>query len=369
MSLGPDAPLDPYAAKRDFSVTPEPSGADGNGGHEAADGRPRFVVHEHHARRLHWDLRLEHEGVLVSWAVPNGIPEDPRRNRRAVHVEDHPLSYIDFAGTIPVGQYGAGSVGIWDAGTYEVEKWEAAKVVVRFAGSRLRGRYALFRAGATERDWLIHRMDPPEDPHAVAIPVWLDPVAAREGPLPAGDDPEWVYELAWDGLSVIVRSEPGRIALLAGAEEDVTARFSELRPLNRALSSHAAILVGDIVALGSSGRPDPAALARRLAATGAAAQRRLANEHPVTLVLTDLLWLDGHSLVSLGFGERRERLEALGLDTAPEAAGRWHTSPLHRGDGSALLAAARRLGLSGLVARRLDAAAEAAARGAVRVRV
>ena len=373
MSPGPDSPLDAYAEKRDFAATPEPEAGE-VGGHGAAAEGLRFVVHEHHARRLHWDLRLERDGVLVSWAVPNGIPQDPRQNRKAVHVEDHPLSYIDFSGTIPVGQYGAGSVGIWDAGTYAVEKWEQAKVVVRFSGSRLQGRYALFRAGADERDWMIHRMDPPEDPRAGAIPDWLDPVPALAGPLPAGDDPEWVYELAWDGLSVIVHSEPGRIALLhrASAEtdpEDVTARFGELRPLNRSLSSHSAILVGDIVALGASGRPDPEVLARRVTAeAGAAALRRLAVEHPVTLVLTDLLWLDGHSLVPLGFGERRERLEALGLDTAPEAAGRWHTSPLHRGDGGALLAAARRLGLSGLVARRLDAPARSGVRGAVRIR-
>lgn len=123
---------------------------------------PRFVVQEHSARRLHWDLRLEHDGVAVSWAIPNGIPDDPKQNRKAIHTEDHPLEYLDFAGEIPAGEYGAGSVRIWDRGTYECHKWEEGKVVFSFAGERLSGRYALFRAGG-EKDWMIHRMDPPSE--------------------------------------------------------------------------------------------------------------------------------------------------------------------------------------------------------------
>ena len=121
-----------YRRKRDFEATPEPGGAAGEAG-EAA----RFVVHEHHARRLHWDLRLERGGVLVSWAVPKGIPTTPDRDHLAVHVEDHPLDYIDFAGEIPEGQYGAGEVKIWDSGTYETEKWSDREVMVILHGKRL----------------------------------------------------------------------------------------------------------------------------------------------------------------------------------------------------------------------------------------
>src|SRR2546430_3022390 len=112
--------LTEYERKRSFDKTPEPHG----GKRSKPAKRNRFVVHEHHARRLHWDLRLEHDGALASWAIPNGIPEDPKHNRKAVHVEDHPLDYIDFEGTIPEGNYGAGVVKVWDHGTYALEKWQ-----------------------------------------------------------------------------------------------------------------------------------------------------------------------------------------------------------------------------------------------------
>ncbi len=135
--------LGEYERRRDFEATPEPAPRK-----RAARGRaPRFVVQEHSARRLHWDLRLEHDGAAVSWAVPNGIPNDPSENRMAVHTEDHPLEYLDFEGEIPAGEYGAGTVRIWDRGTYECHKWEEGKIVFSLAGERLSGRYALFRAG------------------------------------------------------------------------------------------------------------------------------------------------------------------------------------------------------------------------------
>src|SRR5579875_3051784 len=135
--------LTAYRKKRDAARTPEPAGA------AAPDTRSggRFVIQEHHATRLHWDLRLERDGVLVSWAVPNGIPHDRRENRLAVHTEDHPLEYIDFPGEIPKGQYGAGTMTIWDTGSYETHKWAEDKVEVTFHGERLTGRYGLFPIG------------------------------------------------------------------------------------------------------------------------------------------------------------------------------------------------------------------------------
>src|SRR5450755_3497689 len=149
--------LDRYRAKRDFASTAEPAGADGRG----PDERRRFVVQEHHATRLHWDLRLERDGVLASWAIPNGIPAVPAENRLAVHTEDHPLEYIDFQGEIPKGEYGGGTMEIWDHGTYELYEWNDRKVEVTFHGERLSGRYGLFPIGSSsgsDQDWMIHRM-------------------------------------------------------------------------------------------------------------------------------------------------------------------------------------------------------------------
>jgi len=125
-----------YRSKRDFATTTEPAGDRGADGAAGA----RFVIQEHHATRLHWDLRLEHGGVLASWAIPNGIPPDPAENRLAVRTEDHPLEYLEFEGEIPKGEYGAGTMTVWDRGTFETHKWEERKVEVTFHGERLRGR-------------------------------------------------------------------------------------------------------------------------------------------------------------------------------------------------------------------------------------
>jgi bifunctional non-homologous end joining protein LigD len=118
------------------------------------------VIQEHHARRLHWDFRLERDGVLVSWALPKGLPEDPKTNRLAIRTEDHPVDYASFEGEIPPGQYGAGTVSIWDRGTYETEKWTDDEIKVVLHGSRVSARYVLIRIG--DDQWLMHRMDPPE---------------------------------------------------------------------------------------------------------------------------------------------------------------------------------------------------------------
>ena len=204
---GGSARLAEYGRKRSFAATPEPApGAeDGTGGDVA-----RFVVHEHHARRLHWDLRLERDGALASWAIPNGIPDDPKRNRKAVHVEDHPLEYLDFHGTIPAGNYGAGNVTVWDHGTYTTEKWRADEVIVVFDGERLHGRYVLFRAGRAEKDWMIHRMDPPVDPSAQEMPDFVAPMLAKLSGLPL-DEANWAFEVKWDGERAIAHSQPGSI--------------------------------------------------------------------------------------------------------------------------------------------------------------
>ena len=284
--------LGEYRSKRDFAATPEPAGA---GDAPPADA-PRFVVQEHDATRLHWDLRLEHDGALASWAVPNGIPEVPKENRLAVRTEDHPLEYLDFEGEIPRGSYGAGTMRIWDRGTYELEKWEPKKVMVTFHGERLRGRYALFQTRGN--DWMVHRMDPPEDPDREPMPERLVPMLARLADLP-GDEEHWGFEVKWDGIRAIAYAEPGRLRLESRNLNDITAQYPELHRLSRALASHSAVLDGEIVAFDEAGRPSFERMQQRMHLTNEAQIRRRARAVPVVYALFDLLYLDGHSLMGL----------------------------------------------------------------------
>lgn len=336
--------LSDYRAKRDFHETPEPTPTAAG---DEPPLRPRFVVQQHSAQRLHWDLRLEHEGALASWALPRGIPEDPRRNHKAVHTEDHPLEYLDFHGEIPAGSYGAGTMTIWDHGTYEVQKWRADEVIVVFHGERLSGRYALFRAGG-DRDWLIHRMDAPADPDAEPMPEQVAPMLARPGRLPAAED-GWAYEIKWDGVRALAYCRPGEVLLESRSQRDITRTYPELRALARVMGSRSALLDGEIVALDEAGRPSFSRLQERMHVESDSAARRRAERTPVVYMIFDLLYLEGHSLMKLSYDERRERLEALELHGAA-----WQTPAAHLGDGATLLAATARQGLEGLVAKRRD---------------
>jgi bifunctional non-homologous end joining protein LigD len=339
--------LETYRSKRSAQKTPEPMGEQEAPG----DGR-RFVIQEHHATRLHWDLRLEHDGVLVSFAIPNGLPEAPKDNRLAVHTEDHPLEYLEFEGEIPKGQYGAGTMRVWDRGTYEELKWEPRKIEVLLHGERAQGRYALFPIDKDEapKNWMIHRMDPPADAAAGApMPEKIVPMMARTATLPR-DDEQWAFEVKWDGVRAICHSEPGRMRLHSRNLLDITPRYPEVGRLNRALSHHRAILDGEIVALDGEGRPSFGALQRRMHVGSESTVRRLAKEAPVTYVIFDLLWLDGHSLMDLPYTERRARLAELELGDG----GRWRVPDYVVGHGEQLLAATSEQGLEGVIAKRLD---------------
>jgi bifunctional non-homologous end joining protein LigD len=337
--------LTSYRRKRDFKATPEPAG-----GKDGAGESARFVIQEHHATRLHWDLRLEHEGSLASWAVPNGIPDAPKDNRLAVRTEDHPLEYLDFHGVIPKGNYGAGKMTIWDRGTYELHKWEPRKVEITFHGEQLQGRYALFAIDKADppKDWMIHRMDAAADPTAEPMPEQIAPMLATSGPLPP-DDGRWAFEIKWDGVRAIALSEPGRLRFHSRNLNDITPRYPELSKLNRALSSHRAVLDGEVVAFDAEGRPSFSALQGRMHLTSESQIRRLAKSNPVSYVIFDLLWLDGHSLMREPYEARRERLAELELDGE-----RWQTPDYVAGHGAEVQEASRVQGLEGIVAKRLD---------------
>jgi bifunctional non-homologous end joining protein LigD len=364
VSPSPDR-LEPYRKKRDPAVTPEPvpTKAAVRGSKRATGRGPlRFVIQEHHARALHWDFRLEHDGVLVSWAVPKGLPVDPKTNHLAVHTEDHPLEYATFSGSIPSGEYGGGQVTVWDSGTYDEIKWSDREVMVVLHGKRVEGRYVLFATGPTGEsakktkagnrrgDWMVHRMDEAPADYEAA-PRDVEPMLAVAGALPT-DDAAWAYEFKWDGIRAIGYVDGGRLRLSSRNGNDLSGAFPELRALGEFLGSRPVVVDGEIVAFDDRGRPRFQLLQPRIHATDPAKARHLAASQPAVYVIFDLLYDDGHNLMAEPYARRRDRLEALGLEATKGSA--WTVSPRFAGPGSDIVAASQEQGLEGVVAKRLD---------------
>jgi bifunctional non-homologous end joining protein LigD len=344
--------LKTYADKRDFAKTPEPRGVKKRPKAKGA----RFVLQEHDATNLHWDLRLEHDGTAPSWALPRGIPEHPKENRLAVRTEDHPLEYLEFEGEIPEGEYGAGTMRVWDSGTYELEKWRDDEVIAVLHGERVHGRYALIHTKG--KNWLIHRMDPPADPAYEPMPDRIAPMKARTGDLPR-DDAAWGYEVKWDGIRAVMFSDHGHMNLQGRNFSDFTPRYPELRRLSRSLGALRLILDGEVVAFDDDGRPSFERLQTRMHLASDSAVRRRMGDVPVTYIIFDLLYMDGHSTCPLPYSERRRLLAELELE-GPY----WRTPAHHEGDGKALLEATEQLGVEGVVAKKLDSPYEPGKRSA-----
>ena len=313
-----------YERKRDPARTPEPFAAGRRRGRA-----PIFVVQRHDARRLHYDFRLERDGVLASWAVPKGVPLEPGMRALAVHVEDHPLDYASFEGEIPKGQYGAGSVEIWDHGTYElVDEKPDGGLTVRLHGKRLAGTWTLVPAklGGDSRNWLLIRPG-----HSAARNDYRAMLATLAEPLPSGGN--WTFEAKWDGYRALgyVRHGEGRLVSRNG--NDLTERFAGVaKALVKAVRSPNCVVDGEVCALDAQGRPSFSAMQQ-----GAAS---------LVYEVFDLLELDGIPLVDLPLNERRECLDAL---LAPSAA--VQLSGVF-GDGEALLEAAKAQGLEGVMAKK-----------------
>jgi len=362
-----DDKLADYRQRRDPAVTPEPvPSAQPRRGGRAAVGAPApriFVIQEHHARALHWDFRLERDGVLVSWAVPKGLPLDKKTNHLAVHTEDHPMEYASFAGKIPRGEYGGGNVILWDHGTYDELKWTDREVMVVLHGERVQGTYVLFATdgpnrgqksrGAKQaegRSWMVHRMD--DAPAGYAPPPRdLRPMLATLGDLPK-DDKAWAYEFKWDGVRALSYVDGGRIHVESRNGNDLTPSFPELRALGEQLGSVQVVLDGEVVAFDEAGRPRFQLLQTRIHASDPTKAKHLAAEQPIVYVIFDVLYADGASLMARPYVERRRRLEGLGLVTKNTE--HWTLSPQFAGPGSDVLAASKTQGLEGVVAKRLD---------------
>ena len=330
----PEPRLSEYERKRDAARTPEPFGA------RKRPAGPIFVVQRHDARRLHYDLRLERDGVLASWAVPKGIPLEPGEQHLAVHVEDHPLDYATFEGEIPKGQYGAGLVEIWDSGTYELldEKRDGG-LTVRLEGSRLNGVWALVpaRLSGDPKNWLVIRKREERSAAGRSASRGYAPMLATlvEKP-PAGEG--WLFEVKWDGYRALCRVAGGEAKLTSRRGNDLTERFRTVaKALEKAVKSPECVIDGEVCALDEQGR-----------ASFSAMQQDKADTRFV-LYAFDLLELDGEPLVERPLVERRAALERL-LD-------RRNTTVLLSEafeDGEALLEAAKEQKLEGIVAKRAD---------------
>ena len=332
--------LQAYRDKRDATRTPEPVPADPAAAGGSHDGGT-FVIQEHHARRLHWDFRLERDGVLVSWALPRGVPEDPTVNHLAVHTEDHPLEYGGFSGTIPRGEYGAGAVTIWDHGRYETVKWAPAEVKVNLHGQRVQGGYVLFQTKGNQ--WMIHRERAP-------LPAGLRPMLALSVTVPPPDHANWALEMKWDGVRALAFIERGKVRLMSRTERDITVAYPELAGLGNASAHKQLLLDGEVVVFGDDGWPEFEALQPRMHVTSAAQAKLLAGQTPVTYLIFDVLQLDGRPLLDLPYSQRRELLDELAL-TGPN----WQTPPwFPGGDFEAVRSVSREHGMEGLVAKRLD---------------
>jgi bifunctional non-homologous end joining protein LigD len=324
------ASLKDYERKRARGKTPEPF----EKGRKSKE--PIFVIQRHDARRLHYDFRLERDGALASWAVPKGVPLEPGQQHLAVHVEDHPLSYATFEGEIPAGNYGAGTVEIWDHGTYElVEEKANGGLTVRLHGERLDGLWTLVpaRLGGDPKNWLIVRKREAETTSQKPR-VYRPMLATLADRVPVGD--EWLHEVKWDGYRAIITISGGTAELASRNGNSLTARFDSVaRAVVQAVKTPDCVLDGEVCALDDEGRASFSAMQQ--------------GSGPLVLYVFDVLEVEGEPLIDLSLTERRVRLASL-LDR------RNRTVKLSEvfDDGEALLEAAREQGLEGVISKKAD---------------
>jgi len=335
-----DPELGEYLRKRVFG--PE-------GTTEPAPGRARgtgnsFVIHKHRATRLHYDVRLERDGALASWAVPRGLPTEPGDKRLAVRTEDHPIEYGSFEGTIPEGHYGAGEVRIFDDGWYEPLEWTDAKVTFRLHGRRYPG--LEFHFVKTRTDWLAFLASKQRAP-LIPSPPSFAPMLAEGGWKPF-DGEGWWFEPKFDGIRSITELATDRTRLVTRTGRDVSAQYPELHPVHELVNQVNAVLDAEIVAFDEEGRNSFEALQQRMNLTNEREIKRASQKIPVAMVAFDLLWLDGRDLTGLALQERRELLVSI-----CETDHRLQLVTHVEGEGKRFVRAARELGLEGVVAKKL----------------
>ncbi|MGO1538069.1 MAG: ATP-dependent DNA ligase [Leucobacter sp.] len=370
--------LSTYRSKRDQKKTPEPVPDDPPSA-RATD--PVFVIQRHEARRLHYDFRLEHDGVLVSWALPKGVPTTSKQNRLAVPTEDHPMEYRHFEGTIPKREYGAGKVEIWDAGSVEIEQWTDTKIVATLTGTKGGGlngkrRYALFRTkdDAAKPQWMIHLMQdqprtPPEDhskasqtqdTHESSLPSFSQttppkPMLATRGTeaeLAHLSEGDWAFEMKWDGMRALISWDSSRVRIRSRSGADVTVTYPELAGIGAKVVADTVILDGEIVAFDSNGAPSFSTLQKRMNLSQPRDVKRARALVGVSFLAFDVLEINGKDCTALPYRQRRELLTDL-IDEE-RGAGLISVPPAFDGDKDAAITASLEWGLEGVVAKRCE---------------
>ncbi len=385
------ARLEEYRRKRRFDRTPEPSGK------PPAPMESTFVVQKHAARRLHYDFRLAIDGMLKSWAVPKGPSLSSADKRLAVQTEDHPLEYADFEGKIPEGNYGAGTVMVWDRGTFHIEgQLDAGKQLARgeikfsLSGEKLRGSFVLVKLRHSEKgnEWLLikhkdsaecftwnilendgsvltgrtldeiaEELPPKHGPNPIrprelqgakksAMPAHVLPMLATliERPF---SHPDWLFEIKWDGVRAIARIADGRLTLRSRADIDITKQYPELASLSESLSVQQAIVDGEIVCLDAQGHSDFERLQERMHVR--VPSPKLVSQAPVSYYAFDLLYCDGYDLRGAPLAERKELLRRV---LHPRDAIRCSDHQVEHG--KELFELTREKGLEGIVGKRAD---------------
>jgi bifunctional non-homologous end joining protein LigD len=339
-----------YDEKRAFAKTPEPAGE------HLADVDPltapvgnQFVIQQHYATRLHHDVRLEMMNgdlpVLVSWAVPKGLPKRRGERHLAIHVEDHPIEYATFSGPIPQDEYGGGEVRIFDHGTYELVGRTKDRLTISLDGERLDGVWHLVHTGPKDGkdQWLAIMSEDRRPPPENRPPP--DPMLATAADK-AFDDPAWGFEPKWDGIRAIAICDDDT-RLISRNDNDITSAYPELRALHDRLVALDAMLDGEIVAF-ADGVPSFQRLQQRMHVRNEHQLQQLARQVPVVYMAFDLLYLDGRDLTALPLRERRRLLEETVV-----ASDQIQVSPVTDANGIALFQAAAGHGLEGIVAKRL----------------
>ncbi len=370
--------LEDYRKKRDFANTPEPEGV------EKRTAENRFVIHEHHATRLHFDLRLEMDGVLKSWAVPKGPSMNPADKRLAVNVEDHPLDYITFRGEIAEGNYGAGEVEIWDSGTYSVSEGslDRGKLVFDVYGTRLHGQFALVKLKRGNNEWLLIKhgdefADPnwqleqilpggsrrerkemgskggavsvqprAEETSADPMPEIVSPMLATLVEQPFSD-PGWLFEIKWDGYRAISFIKPDEFRFASRRSENMIDRFPQAEAIPGFVDAQTAILDGEIVVVDANGRPNFQLLQNvaQIFPTGPSDH----SKGTLVYYVFDLLYLNGRDLRKRALVERKELLKSI---IRPNAFMKYSDHVMEKGE--ALFEQAKTSDLEGIVAKRID---------------